>query len=441
MAKPKLQLTAPQYLATSFLLVILLGTLLLSLPWASSTGKSNFLTALFTATSATCVTGLAVVDTATYWSLFGKVVILLLVQVGGLGIMSFAVFYALILGKKIQLRQRLMMQQAVNKIDPGGVVKLFRNLLLFTFLSEALGAIILAVHWTGSLGWKKALWFGLFHAITAFNNGSFDLWGGNKSLTGFVGDPTVNLVIGALIIIGGLGFVVVNEISNHKKGQMLSIHTRIVLYTTLALIVGGTLILLLSEYTHALAGMPWMTKVLASFFQSVTSRTAGFNTLDLGTLLPSSQLMIIVLMFIGGSPGSTAGGIKTTTITLLLAAVYSMVRGRKDTEIMEHRIAFEDLVRALTVVAMYAFIVLLVTFLLMLTHNESFMTVLFEVCSAIGTVGLSLGLTSKLTAFGQMLIILTMFLGRIGPLTLAFALAYKGNRADYRYPPGKVMIG
>ncbi len=441
MGRSKLQLSAPQFLAASFLIIILLGTILLSMPWASNSSESNIMNALFTATSATCVTGLVVVDTGTHWSMFGKIVILSLIQVGGLGIMSFAVFYAMVLGKKIQLRQRLLLQQSMSKVDPGGVVRLFRHLLLFAFFSETVGALILAANWAGLLGWKKALWFGLFHSVSAFNNAGFDLWGDFRSLTGFAGDPVVNLVIGGLIIIGGLGFVVVEEIFRRRQRQKLSIHTRIVLHTTLVLVAAGTLVFLASENNHALAGMPLSTKVLASLFQAVMPRTAGFNTLDLSTLLPSSQLLIVVLMFIGGSPGSTAGGIKTTTIALLLAAVYSQVVGRKDTEIMKHRIAFSDLSRALTVVAMYSGIVLLMSFLLMLSQNESFMMVLFEVCSAIGTVGLTLGLTGKLTVLGKILIIITMFLGRVGPLTLAFALAYRGQRADYRYPQGKVMIG
>lgn len=430
----------PQFLAAGFLLIILTGTVLLSLPWAANNGESRILTALFTATSATCVTGLVVVDTGTYWTAFGKLVILLLIQVGGLGIMSFAAFYALILGKKIQLRQRLLMQHAVNKTDPGGVVQLFRSLLIFSFLTEALGAVILAVRWSSLLGWKNALWFGLFHSVSAFNNAGFDLWGDFKSLTDFAGDPVVNLTIGSLLVFGGLGFVVVQEIFKREK-KKLSLHTRVVLYTTSILIAIGFLAFFLVEYNHALAGMPLSTKLMASFFQSVTPRTAGFNTIDLTILLPSSQLMIIVLMFIGGSPGSTAGGIKTTTVALLAAAVYSQVVGRKDTELMKHRIAFNDLMRALSVTAFFGCTVLFVTFLIMLTHNESLMTVLFEVCSAIGTVGLSLGLTTKLNVLGQILIVVTMFLGRVGPLTLAFALAYKKKQADYRYPSGKVMIG
>lgn len=443
MTKAKPQLNPPKFLAFSFFLLIMAGTLLLYLPWATSSGQSNLLTAFFTATSAACVTGLVVVDTATHWSAFGQVVILLLIQVGGLGIMSFAVFYALILGKKIQFKQRLIMQQALNKIDPGGVVGLFRHLLLFAFISEAMAAIVLAWRWSSLLGWKKALWYGLFHSISAFNNAGFDLWGNFSSLTAFVGDPLVNLVIAGLIIIGGLGFVVVDELFKLATGKKksLSLHSRVVVYTTLVLIIGGTLVLLISEFNCTLAGMPISTKVLASFFQSVSPRTAGFNTVNFSSLLLSSQMLIALLMVIGGSPGSTAGGIKTSTVALLLAAIRSQIVGRKDTEIHGYRIALEDILRALTIAALYIGVVIVVTFVLALTERAALMPILFEVCSAIGTVGLTLGITTSLSVPGQLIIAVAMFLGRIGPLTLAFALAYNKKVANYRYPAGKIMIG
>ncbi|MEQ8174316.1 MAG: TrkH family potassium uptake protein [Syntrophomonadaceae bacterium] len=439
----KLQLSPPKFLALSFFLLIMAGTLLLYMPFSTNSGQSDLLTALFTATSASCVTGLIVVDTATHWSVFGQVVILLLIQVGGLGIMSFAVFYALVLGKKIQFRQRLIMQQALNKIDPGGVVNLFRSLLLFTFISEAVAAIVLAWHWSSLLGWKKAFWFGLFHSISAFNNAGFDLWGNFRSLTFFVHDPVVNLVICGLIIIGGLGFVVVDELFGLATGKKksLSLHSRVVVYTTLVLITGGTLILLATEYNHSLAGMPLSTKCLASLFQSISPRTAGFNTIDFPNLLLSSQLLIALLMVIGGSPGSTAGGMKTSTVALLMAAIRSQVLGKKDTEIHGYRIAYEDILRALTVAALYIGVVITATFILTLTEGAALMPIMFEVCSAVGTVGLTLGVTTGLSVPGQLIIAAAMFLGRVGPLTLAFALAYNKKPANYRYPAGKVMIG
>jgi trk system potassium uptake protein TrkH len=443
MTRAKLQLSPPKFLALSFFLLIMAGTLLLYLPWATSSGQSDLLTALFTATSAACVTGLIVVDTATHWSVFGQVVILLLIQVGGLGIMSFAVFYSLVLGKKIQFRERLIMQQALNKIDPGGVVNLFRKLLLLAFISEAAAALVLAWHWSSLLGWKKALWFGIFHSISAFNNAGIDLWGSFKSLAAFVHDPVVNLVIGGLVIIGGLGFVVVDELFGLATGKKksLSLHSRVVVYTTLVLIAGGTLILLATEYNHSLAGLPLSTKCLASFFQSISPRSAGFSTIDFSSLLLSSQLLIALLMVIGGSPGSAAGGMKTSTFALLLAAIRSQIRGKKDTEIHGYRIAHEDILRALTVAALYIGLVITVTFILTLTEGAALMPIMFEACSAVGTVGLSLGATASLSVPGQLIIAAAMFLGRVGPLTLAFALAYNKKPANYRYPAGKVMIG
>lgn len=443
MIRAKLQLNPPKFLALSFFLIVMAGTLLLCLPWATRTGESDLLTAFFTATSATCVTGLVVVDTVTHWSAFGQLVILLLIQIGGLGLMSFAVFYALILGKKIQFQQRLIMQHALNKLDPGGVVNLFRHLLLFAFSAELTAAAVLAWRWAPLLGWKKAIWFGLFHSISAFNNAGFDLWGSFSSLTAFVSDPVVNLIVACLVIIGGLGFVVVDELFGlaTRKRKTLSLHSRVVVYTTLVLLTGGTLVFLFSEYNHSLAPMPLSTKLMASFFQSLTPRTAGFNTLDIPSLMLSSQLLLILLMVIGGSPGSTAGGMKTSTVALLMAAIRSQVLGRKDTEIHGYRIADDDILRALTVAALYVGVVITATFVLTLTEKAALMPIIFEVCSAVGTVGLTLGLTTSLSVPGQLIIAAAMFLGRVGPLTLAFALAYKKKPANYRFPAGKVMIG
>lgn len=443
MTRAKLQLSPPKFLALSFFFLIMGGTLLLYLPCSTSSGQSDLLTAFFTATSAACVTGLIVVDTASHWSAFGQVVILLLIQVGGLGIMSFAVFYALVLGRKIQFQQRLIMQQALNKVDPGGVVGLFRSLLLFAFISEAVAAAVLAWHWSALLGWKKALWFGLFHSISAFNNAGFDLWGNFSSLTAFVHDPVVNLVICGLIVVGGLGFVVVDELFRltTKKQKRLSLHSRVVVYTTLVLVIGGTLIFMATEHNHSLAGMPLFTKFMASLFQSISPRTAGFNTIDFSGLLLSSQLFIAILMLIGGSPGSTAGGMKTSTVALLLAAIRSQVLGKKDTEIRGYRIAYEDILRALTVAALFIGVIITATFILSLTERASLMPLMFEACSAVGTVGLTLGVTTSLSIPGKLIIAAAMFLGRVGPMTLAFALAYNSKPANYRYPAGKVMIG
>ncbi|HZK87348.1 MAG TPA: TrkH family potassium uptake protein [Syntrophomonas sp.] len=432
--------TAPQLLVVSFFSVILLGSLLLSLP-CSSYMPTPYLDALFTSTSAVCVTGLVVVDTGTHWTYLGQTIIMLLIQIGGLGVMSFAGLFAFLMGRKIFLRERLLMQQTINVSAVGGIVKIFRYLLGFTFLVEALGALILAIRWTPLMGLKKALWFGLFHSISAFNNAGFDLFGNFKSLTEFNADITVNMVISSLIIVGGLGFYVCYELFNYRQAKKLSLHSKVVLRTTIILILTGTVLLFVNEYHHAFKDMALGTKLLAAYFQSVSPRTAGFNTVDLNSLLLPSQLLLIILMFIGASPGSTGGGIKTTTLAIIVATVSSQLQGKRDTQILERRIENSAVYQAVTVVILYAFVLLLITYLLTLTDSASLIKTAFEVASALGTVGLSLGLTTSLSEFGKILIIFTMFLGRVGPLTLGFALASRKKQTEIRYAKGKIMIG
>ncbi|MEN6351339.1 MAG: potassium transporter TrkG, partial [Syntrophomonas sp.] len=282
------KISAPQYLVLSFFLVIILGSFLLHTPWAVRSGSSHYIDALFVSASAVCVTGLVPVDTGTHWTVFGQVVIMLLIQIGGLGVMSFAAFFALLLGKRIHLSQRLVMQQAINISAVGGIVRVFRHLLIFTFSTEALGAIILTLRWIPEMGWRKALWFGVFHSVSAFNNAGFDLFGGFKGLTGYTTDITINLVISSLIIGGGLGFIVWYEILSWRKKRSLSLHSKVVLITTAILIVAGTMILFVGEYNHAFKDMAIGGKLLAAYFQSVTPRTAGFNTIDLNALFLSS---------------------------------------------------------------------------------------------------------------------------------------------------------
>ncbi len=435
------KISAAQWLALSFLILIFTGSILLYLPWASVDGHTRYIDCLFVATSATCVTGLVPLDTGTNWTIFGQLVILLLIQVGGLGVMAFAAFFALLLGQKIQLHQRLIMQQAINTSAVGGIVRVFKYLLIFTFASEALGALILTIRWAGDWGWGKAVWYGVFHAVSAFNNAGFDLMGGFKSLIDYNGDITVNLAVTTLIILGGLGFYVTYELYNYPRQRKLSIHSRVVLIMTAALITTGTLLLFASEYNHALKEMPLGAKLLASYFQSVTTRTAGFNTIDISALYQSSQLVIIFLMFVGASPGSTGGGIKTSTFAIIWLSIYSQMRGKKDTEIFERRLDNQDVIQALTVFMLFSLTLMVMTFLVSLTHRHDLVKVFFEVASALGTVGLTLGLTPELNTLAKVWIILTMFLGRVGPLTLGFALAYKQKQPEIHFPTGKIMIG
>lgn len=435
------RLSPPQLLVMSFFIVILTGSLLLTTPWAVQSGQANFMTSLFTSTSAVCVTGLVVVDTASHWTLFGQLIIMIMIQIGGLSLMSFATFAALVFGWKIQLKQRLILQQALNHSSVGGIVRIFRYLLVSSFILEAIGTLILAIHWASRLGLKKALWFGLFHSVSAFNNAGFDLFGNFQSLTNLTTDVTANLVISSLLIIGGLGFVVVYEIFNYRKDRAFSLHSRVVLITTGILIVAGTALLLISEYHHALKDLPLGAKLMAAYFQAVSPRTAGFNTIDLSSLYLSSQLAIIFLMFVGGSPGSTAGGIKTSTFALLWIAIISQLKGKKDNEVFQRRIPNNDMFQAMTIVLLFIFVVITATFLLSLTHEADFLSIVFEVVSAIGTVGLSLGLTPSLLPSEQVIIMITMFLGRVGPITLGLALAYRHKQPDIHYPAGKIMIG
>jgi len=427
-------------LAASFLTVIFLGTVLLSTPWASVDRNSDWLTAFFTATSAVCVTGLVVVDTGTHWTIFGQLIILLMIQAGGLGVMSFATFFALLLGKRIQLKQRLVLQQALNKTSVEGIVKLFKYLLAFSFLMESAAAVVLAARWAPEMGAAKALWYGVFHSVSAFNNAGFDIFGNFSSLTGYTTDPVVNIVITGLIITGGLGFVVVYELYNFPRERKLSVHSRLVLIATLLFISVGTLVILVAEHNNALSELSGGGKLAAAFFQAVTPRTAGFNTIDLTTLHLSTLLMFMLYMFVGGSPGSTAGGIKTTTFVLLGLSIYSIFRGKRETEVFNRRIAHGDVLRALSIALMALFLIFFNTFVLSFFHQD-LLAVLFEVVSALGTVGLSLGLTTELNEFGRILIAVTMFLGRVGPLTIGYALAYRPKQPDVRYPEGRIMIG
>lgn len=435
--------TPAQTLVIGFAAIILTGAILLTLPVAVQPGKEiNFLTSLFTATSAVCVTGLVVVDTGTHWTTFGHIVILALIQVGGLGFMTMATFLYLILGRRIGLRQRLIIQESLNQTNLAGIVRLARYVLFFTFITEFVFATILALRWSADLGWRKGLWFGFFHSISAFNNAGFDLFGDFKSLTEYAGDATVTLCITTLIILGGIGFgVIVDLVRRLKEPRHLSLHTKLVLSVTGLLILLGTLSIFLLEYDNTLRNLSPLGKVLASYFQAVTPRTAGYNTLDIGALRSATQFLIIILMFIGASPGSTGGGIKTSTFGALVISIWSMIRGKADIEIFERRIGYEQILKALAILFMALGLVVTVSLLLSITEKADFLTVLFEATSAFGTVGLSMGITPELTRIGRILIILTMFLGRVGPLTLAFALSRAKRKTHLRFPEEKILVG
>lgn len=435
--------TPPQILVGGFAAAILAGALLLTLPAAVRPGEEiNFLTSLFTATSAVCVTGLVVVDTATHWTTFGHVVILFLIQIGGLGFMTMATFFALLLGRKIGLRQRLIIQEALNQTNVAGIVRLAKYVLTFTFLSEFIFSLILALRWSIDLGWAKGAWFGLFHAVSAFNNAGFDLFGEYRSLTGYAGDVTVSLSITTLIILGGIGFSVIVDATRHFKNPWrLSLHSKLTLLVTAVLLITGTVLVYLLEANNTLKTLSPLGKVLASYFQSVTPRTAGYNTLDIASLHSATQFLMIILMFVGASPGSTGGGIKTTTLGTLVVAIRSMARGRVEAEVFRRRIGQEQIYKSVVILLLAATLVIAVTLLLSVTEEADFLTVFFEATSAFGTVGLTMGLTPKLSVLGRILIILTMFLGRLGPLTVAFAMAQGRRKTTLRYPEEKIIVG
>ncbi|WP_397334094.1 TrkH family potassium uptake protein [Paenibacillus macerans] len=440
----KISFSPPQILVLGFALIILLGSLLLMLPISSTTGETlPFVDALFTATSATCVTGLVVRDTGTYFSTFGQVVIMLLIQVGGLGFMTMATLFSLVLKRKISLKDRLILQEAMNQNTMEGIVRLIRKVLMYSLVIESCAALLFAIRWAFDMPLGRALYFGVFHAVSMFNNAGFDLFGEYRSLTQYVADPIVNFVAMFLIVSGGLGFIVLSDIIDFRRRRKLSLHSKVVLSMTAALIVIGALVIFIFEFTNSrtLAPLGWGGKFWASLFQSVTPRTAGANTLDIGALRQASQFFIIILMFIGASPSSTGGGIKTTTFTILVGAVFSMIRGRSDLVLFRYRMAQERIFKAVTITMLALFLVVAVAMVLSTTEDASFLSILFETTSAFGTVGLSMGLTGKLTVIGKIIISFTMFAGRLGLLTLAYALGPKKGKELYRHPEGKMIIG
>ena len=445
MQRKKYFLNPPQILVLGFAVIILLGAILLTMPVSTTDGQGlSFLNALFTATSATCVTGLVVVDTGTTFTMFGQLVILLMIQVGGLGFMTFATLFAFLLGKRISLKERILLQESLNNLSMEGVVRLAKRILIFTAVIELVGAILLSIRFSFDMPIGKAIYYGIFHSISNFNNAGFDLMGEFHSLTSYVDDPTVVLTICTLITLGGIGFIVMNELVEFRISKRLSLHTKVVLVTSGILLLVGTIGIFLLEYTNekTLKPLTFIGKILGSLFQSVTARTAGANTLNISDMTQSSLFLIILLMFIGASPGSTGGGIKTTTFSTLLGAVWSQIRGKEDVVFYRQRIVYETIYKALTVTLSGLFLVILITMLLTITeHGKDFLMLLFEATSAFATVGLSMGLTPELSHIGKGLIIFTMFAGRVGPLTIAFAVTIRRNPDAFRYPKGKIMIG
>ncbi|PAE37268.1 TrkH family potassium uptake protein [Bacillus sp. 7884-1] len=432
-----------QILVIGFGSLILLGTLLFMLPIATyEKGRGlSFIDALFEATSAVCVTGLAVVDTGTTFTLFGEIVLLCLIQIGGWGFMTTGIFMFIILGKKIGLKERLLLQDSLNVFSLAGVVNLVKRIILITFIVELIGAIALAIRWSFEMPLGKAIYYGIFHSISAFNNAGFGLEPDN--LSKWVGDPTVNIMVTLLFITGGIGFTVILDVFHKRSIRKLSLHSKVALLMSLILIIVGPLIILISEYRNpaTIGNLPFGDKLWASYFQGVVTRTAGFNTIDIGAMNLSSLVFMMALMFIGASSGSTGGGIKVTTFAIIIFAFWTVVTNRNDVNIFKRRISWELVNKSLSIVVAAIFFIFLIFFLLTFTENADMSKILFETISAFATVGLSANFTPDLSPFGRILITIMMFIGRLGPLTMAFALLNTKKEAKVRYAEEKILIG
>jgi len=436
------KLSPAQILVAGYFTVILTGTILLSLPMATTAaGSLGFIDSLFTSTSATCVTGLIVVNTSSAFTVFGQVVIMLLIQIGGLGIMSMSTLMAFLIGKKISLKERLVIQQDLNQFGISGLVRLIQYVLGFTLIIEGAGAIFMFTKLIHEYKIVKAIYYSIFHAVSAFNNAGFDLFG--NSLVGFTGSIIMNFAVMILIILGGIGFGVLTESTNDKRFGKSSLQSKIVVIMTLILLVVGFLVLLALEFNNpeTMGKLPFGEKILSAMFLSVTPRTAGFNTLPTNALRSSSLFFIIILMFIGASPGSTGGGIKTTTFGIMVITMWNKIIGKKDIEIYNRRIDEEDVLKAMAITLLAMALIVLITIVLTITESKPFLDILFETVSAFGTVGLSTGVTPTLSKIGRILIIMTMFAGRVGPLTLAVAFAERQRKGIYHYPKEKIMVG
>lgn len=440
-------LSQGQFIAIGFILMILIGAILLDTPMASRSGQSiGFLSALFTATSASCVTGLVVADTATQWTLFGQIVVLILIQIGGLGFISIGVFFSIILRRKIGLRERGLMMESANALQLGGIVKFARRIVAGTAIVEGVGALLLMIRFIPEFGILKGIWYGIFHSVSAFCNGGFDLMGAKygkySSLVAYYDDPLVNIVIMSLIVIGGIGFVVWGDLlKNRWHFKKYLLHTKIVLLMSTILIFGGALLFYWAERNGVLKGMSVSGQILSSLFASVTARTAGFNTVDTAAMSGASKLLTAALMFIGGSPGSTAGGIKTTTLFVLLMGVKKNVTGAYGIQAFGKRLEDDALATASIIATLNMGITIIVIFIVMGMQPFAMQDVVFEAFSASGTVGITAGITRDLNTVSRILMIMLMYLGRVGSLSFALAFMESKKKPKVMLPKESISIG
>lgn len=440
---PKLKLKNTQLIAVSFLAVILLGTLLLCLPFSSAAGKwTNPVDALFTATTATCVTGLVVQTTATYWSTFGHAVILVLIQIGGIGFMSLLTMISFFIKRQVSLHERRLIFQSTGALQMSGVMASFRQLLIGTFVIEGVGAALLARRFIPMFGMKKGIWYAVFHSISSFCNAGIDILGDN-SLINYANDRLVTGTVMFLIVMGGLGFLVWNDLlRNLFHPGRINLHSKLVLSFTAILVVGGMAILFFTEYNASMKDMNFFDKLWNSLFQSVTTRTAGFVAVDQSTLSDSGSLVSMILMFIGGSPGSTAGGVKTTTMLVFLLCSWHLAHNRESITIFKRRIDNRIVRQAGAVICLYMAMVLVATVLIcMLETDMGLREVLYETISAMATVGLSMNITSSFGVLSKLILVVLMYAGRLGGLSLFLAITESEEQAPMERPVEKILIG
>ena len=444
-ARSILKFHKTRMIVCTFLFIILAGTLLLMLPVSSVKGNTSFIDALFTATSATCVTGLAVFDTGSYWTGFGQAVILCLIQIGGIGFMTVVTMVFVMLRRKINLSERMMIKESLGAETDEGLVLLTKHIFTGTFLFEFIGAVLLSIRFVPAFGFQKGVAMSVFHSVSAFCNAGFDIIGKNNSIQSFANDGYVCLVISALIIIGGLGFIVWEDFLKFFKGKKrFSLQTKIVLSSTAILLILGTIMFFIFEYHNpkTMGNMSVADKAVNSFFQSVTARTAGFASVDMASLSNASKFLFIILMFIGGAPASTAGGIKVVTVFVLFAAVYSSLKGKNEIVMFKRRIDYRFVMRAVSVVAIAMSATFISVFIILSNTGFAAIDVIFESVSAVATVGLSLGITSSLPGFVKLIITALMFFGRVGVITVA--LSFMGrikSNPKISYPEEKIIIG
>lgn len=442
------RVTPARIIITGFILLILFGAFLLALPISAKSGNATgFFNALFTATSSVCVTGLVVVDTNTYWSLFGKIVILALIQIGALGIMSVVTVFAVVTGRSLGLKQRLALKESISNYSLENITTVFKGILKLSLTLEAVGAIIVSFVLIPIYGPFVGIGKSVFHSVSSFCNAGFDVFGSETdkftSLTNFNTSYVMVLTTAALIIVGGLGFIVWSDIGHNKRWSRLAMHTKIVLLVTAVLLASGTIAYMVFESKNTMDGMALHTKLLNAFFHSTSARTAGFNTLPVGDMDTVPGLFTIILMFIGAAPGSTAGGVKITVIFVLGVAMFSFLRGHHELQVFERRIPAETIYKCVSIFLLSITLVIVTTMVLLINNEGTLLQTLFESVSAFGTVGLSTGITTELSDVSKIQLVITMFLGRVGTITAFAALTSSEGKSNlaYRCPEGKIVVG